>query len=102
MIFDLAGMRWSEGEVGWVDGDGHLIAAHRETAEGFHRDRVLMISEAVMAEVLRQNELVLAVAFSARDESSSATLSTPLLIVSGGLTMSGMRSLTAERGRSAS
>jgi hypothetical protein len=61
MLFDLAGMRWSEREVGWVDEDGRLIAAHRETAEGFHRDRVLMIAEDVLAEVLRQNELVLAV-----------------------------------------
>jgi hypothetical protein len=61
MLFDLAGMRWSETDAGWVSRQGQLVAQHRRTAEGFHRDWVLVISHAALAEVLRDNGLVLAV-----------------------------------------
>jgi hypothetical protein len=61
MLYELAGIAWDENRNGWVDAQGRLVAQHRETDEGFHRDRVLMFSEAALAEVLRSRELVLAV-----------------------------------------
>ena len=60
-LFDLAGTRWSEPRNGWCDSTGGDFAQYRETDDGFHRDRALMLSEPTLAKLLGDAGLAIAI-----------------------------------------
>jgi hypothetical protein len=57
----LGDLQWSETDMAWVDAIGVSRARYQETDEGFHRDRVLMVDEKALGQLLNDHELVLAV-----------------------------------------
>lgn len=61
MLHGLLDLRWSEADVGWLGPTGDVVVQHRETSEGFHRDRALLLDEDILAEVLREHGLTLAI-----------------------------------------
>jgi hypothetical protein len=60
-LAELARLKWSETETAWVDQSGTARAQYRETDEGFHRDRVLMLDEDNLARLLDEHKLTLAI-----------------------------------------
>jgi hypothetical protein len=60
-LSDLVGAQWDETRNLWIDSNGHPFAQYRRTDDGFHNDHALMVSEAALAAVLRENGLALAV-----------------------------------------
>ncbi len=60
-LADKAGLRWNEKLNGWIDDSGHVAVQYRETDEGFHRDRALLMREDRLADFLQGNNLCLVV-----------------------------------------
>jgi hypothetical protein len=74
----VGGLEWSETDTAWVDGGGIPRARYHETDEGFHRDRVLMVDEEALGQLLNDHELALAVGlFSERRVFASRRRSIP-------------------------
>jgi hypothetical protein len=60
-LHGLLGAAWDERRAMWVDEDGDPLAQYRQTDDGFHRDRALLVSEAALVDALSKNGLLLAI-----------------------------------------
>jgi hypothetical protein len=60
-LVEEAGLEWRGPSNCWVDRQGREVMRYRETDEGFHRDRALMIEEDRLREFLLNSGLCLAV-----------------------------------------
>ncbi len=60
-LAELLGIHWEERAGGWVDARGTVVVRFRQSDEGFHRDRALMVEETALRTALAEKKLVLAI-----------------------------------------
>lgn len=73
---DLLDAVWDENRRIWVDEEGRPVAQYRQTDEGFHRDRALLLSEPALVTALSERGLVMAIGlFSERRAFDRAAMS---------------------------
>ena len=61
LLAELGGLEWSETATAWTSDDGVPRGRYRETDEGYHRDRVLLLEEDYIGRLLDEHGLALAI-----------------------------------------